>query len=92
MVNMEQEHFESLYPEETRFEELEQMLHFIKEGNSCQVVGLPGVGRVPGSHEHALLEQISQSDLLTCRVVQLAARRVLIGPRSSNWTDGQNFR
>jgi DNA-binding winged helix-turn-helix (wHTH) protein len=38
-------HFESLYPETTRFEEIEKILNFIKEGNSCQVVSVPGVGR-----------------------------------------------
>jgi len=42
---MEPEHFESLYPEETRFEEIEKILNFIKEGNSCQIVSIPGVGR-----------------------------------------------
>src|SRR3989344_1862460 len=38
-------HFESLYPEDTRYKEIEQILGFIKAGNSCQVVGMPGVGR-----------------------------------------------
>lgn len=42
---MELEHFESLYPENTRFEEIEKILSFIKEGNSCQIVSVPGVGR-----------------------------------------------
>lgn len=42
---MDSEQFESLYPETTRFTEIEQLLGFIKEGSSCQVVGLPGVGR-----------------------------------------------
>src|SRR5258708_3210203 len=37
--------FEALYPAETRFDEIEKILGFIKAGNSCQVVGLPGVGR-----------------------------------------------
>ncbi len=38
-------HFESLYPPDSRFEEVDRILHFIKEGNSCQVLGLPGAGR-----------------------------------------------
>jgi len=42
---MEVEHFEALYPENTRFDEIEKILIFIKEGNSCQVVSVPGVGR-----------------------------------------------
>ena len=42
---MELEHFESLYPENTRFEEIKKIISFIKEGNSCQVVSTAGVGR-----------------------------------------------
>ena len=42
---MEPEHFESLYPEDTRLLEIEKILGFIKEGNSCQLVSIPGVGR-----------------------------------------------
>jgi hypothetical protein len=42
---MKNEHFESLYPDNTRFEEIEKILTVIKEGNSCQVVSVPGVGR-----------------------------------------------
>lgn len=38
-------HFESLYPVDSRSSELDKILSFIKEGNSCQVVSLPGVGR-----------------------------------------------
>ncbi len=38
-------HFESLYPDNTRFDEIEKILSFIKEGSSCQVVGVPGSGR-----------------------------------------------
>ena len=45
ILTMEIEHFESLYPEDTRFSEIEQILNFVKEGNSCQVVSIPGVGR-----------------------------------------------
>ena len=39
------EHFESLYPSDSRFPEIEKVLSFIKNGNSCQIIGLPGVGR-----------------------------------------------
>lgn len=42
---MELEHFEALYPKETRFKEIEEILKTIKEGNSCQVVSTAGVGR-----------------------------------------------
>ena len=42
---MEPQHFESLYPEDTRFAEIEKILSFVKEGNSCQVVSVPGAGR-----------------------------------------------
>ncbi len=42
---MEPSHFESLYPEDTRFSEIKKILEFIKEGNSCQIIGVPGVGR-----------------------------------------------
>jgi DNA-binding winged helix-turn-helix (wHTH) protein len=45
MFTMELAHFESLYPADSRFEEIEKILQFIKEGNSCQVVSVPGVGR-----------------------------------------------
>lgn len=42
---IESAHFESLYPDNSRFEEIEKILGHIKNGNSCQLVGLPGVGR-----------------------------------------------
>ena len=42
---MENSHFESLYPSETRLAEVEKILTFIKEGSSCQVVSVPGAGR-----------------------------------------------
>lgn len=42
---MEVKYFESLYPEESWDQELEKVVSFIKEGNSSQLVGLPGVGR-----------------------------------------------
>lgn len=42
---MEIQHFESLYPDTTRQKEIEKILSFIKEGNSCQIVSMAGVGR-----------------------------------------------
>ncbi len=42
---MEAEHFEALYPDTTRFTEIEKILSFVKEGHSCQLIGVPGVGR-----------------------------------------------
>ena len=42
---MEPEHFEALYPDTTRFKEIEKILQYVKEGNSCQLIGIPGVGR-----------------------------------------------
>ncbi len=39
------QHFEALYPDGTRDQEIEKILNYIKEGNSCQIVSLPGVGR-----------------------------------------------
>ena len=42
---MEEDHFESLYPENARHFEIEKLLNFVREGNSCQLLGLPGVGR-----------------------------------------------
>jgi DNA-binding winged helix-turn-helix (wHTH) protein len=38
-------HFESLYPAESRFNEIGKMLEFLKHGHSCQIVGLPGTGQ-----------------------------------------------
>ena len=46
MVNGEPSaHFESLYPSDSRFTEIEKILKFVKAGNSAQLIGLPGVGR-----------------------------------------------
>jgi hypothetical protein len=44
-ITMDQKHFESLYPENARDSEIEQLVAFIKEGNSSQLVGLSGSGR-----------------------------------------------
>jgi len=43
---MEPSHFESLYPENSRFDEIEKVLSYVKEGNSCQLVSIPGAGRL----------------------------------------------
>ncbi|MBP9716394.1 MAG: winged helix-turn-helix domain-containing protein [Candidatus Levybacteria bacterium] len=42
---MEPTHFESLYPPDSRKEEIEKIISYIKSGNSAQVISLPGVGR-----------------------------------------------
>jgi hypothetical protein len=41
----EAQHLESLYPEDSRSKEIGQLLSYIKEGNSAQLIGLPGAGR-----------------------------------------------
>src|SRR5689334_21324882 len=42
---MELEHFEALYPGSARVAEIDQIVRFVKEGSSCQLIGLPGSGR-----------------------------------------------
>lgn len=42
---MEPKHFESLYPDNSRFTEIKKILEFIKNGNSCQLISFPGTGR-----------------------------------------------
>lgn len=42
---MELAHFEAFYPEESRFAEIEKIIALVKKGKSCQLIGLPGVGR-----------------------------------------------
>lgn len=42
---MEATHFEALYPANAREKTLSCLLQYIKEGNSCQLIGLPGSGR-----------------------------------------------
>lgn len=37
--------FESQYPETTRLKEITKLLDFVREGKSCQLIGLPGTGR-----------------------------------------------
>ena len=38
-------HFEAFYPPETREREVEKLLQYVKEGNSGQLIGIPGSGR-----------------------------------------------
>lgn len=45
MKSTESTHFESLYPETSRFEEIKKIIGFLREGNSVQLISLPGVGR-----------------------------------------------
>lgn len=42
---METKHLEALYPYNARFNEIARLLDYIKTGASCQIVGIPGVGR-----------------------------------------------
>lgn len=42
---MDHEHLEALYPADTRFEEIAQLATYITEGNSCQLIGIPGIGK-----------------------------------------------
>lgn len=42
---MQPRYFESLYPADTRSTEIEKIVGYIREGQSCQILGLPGVGR-----------------------------------------------
>lgn len=37
--------FESLYPEDSWFDQLSQLIRFVKEGKSSQLIGAPGVGK-----------------------------------------------
>lgn len=42
---MENDHFEALYPDNARSQDIEKLARYIKEGASCQLLSLPGVGR-----------------------------------------------
>ncbi len=42
---MDSDHLESLYPTASRQEEITEILSYVKEGQSCQLIALPGVGR-----------------------------------------------
>lgn len=42
---MFEEHFVAQFPADTRKEEITKIVSFVREGNSCQLVGIPGVNR-----------------------------------------------
>jgi len=42
---MRDEHFEAQFPETTREAEVAKICTYIKDGSSCQIVGIPGVSR-----------------------------------------------
>ncbi len=42
---MDPKYFESLYPENSLHEEINKTIGFITKGASCQILGLPGVGK-----------------------------------------------
>ena len=43
--SMFEEHFVAQFPADTRKEEITKIVSFVREGNSCQLVGIPGVNR-----------------------------------------------
>lgn len=42
---MIQDHLEAQYPSDSREEEISKIFAFAAEGNSCQIIGIPGTGR-----------------------------------------------
>jgi len=42
---MFEEHFSAQFPQDARKEELREIVSYVKSGNSCQLIGLPGVNR-----------------------------------------------
>lgn len=42
---MEPVHFEEMYPEKTRFEQIKKMIEILRAGRSAQIIGIPGVGK-----------------------------------------------
>lgn len=42
---MHDQHFEAQFPADSRKEELAQIIDYIRAGKSCQLIGIPGVGR-----------------------------------------------
>ena len=42
---MFEEHFSAQFPQDARKEELNEIVSYVKNGNSCQLIGLPGVNR-----------------------------------------------
>lgn len=45
MRDMFEEHFVAQFPEDTRSEEIEKIVSHVSNGNSCQLIGIPGVNR-----------------------------------------------
>lgn len=45
MKYMFEEHFAAQFPADTRKEEIKKIVSYVKEGNSCQLIGIPGVNR-----------------------------------------------
>lgn len=45
MRYMFEEHFVAQFPEDTRSEEIEKIVSHVSNGNSCQLIGIPGVNR-----------------------------------------------
>ena len=39
------EHFVAQFPEDTHHESIEKLVHYLREGSSCQLIGIPGIGR-----------------------------------------------
>jgi DNA-binding winged helix-turn-helix (wHTH) protein len=42
---MFEEHFSAQFPANTRKEEIDKLITFVRSGNSCQLIGIPGVNR-----------------------------------------------
>lgn len=42
---MQYNHFESHYPADSRLREISQIVSYLRQGTSCQLIGLPGSGR-----------------------------------------------
>jgi hypothetical protein len=45
MRDMFEDHFLAQFPEDTRKEEITKIVSYVKNGNSCQLIGIPGVNR-----------------------------------------------
>src|SRR5258708_16837510 len=42
---MFEEHFTAQFPVDTRKEEIDKIVSYVRNGNSCQLIGIPGVNR-----------------------------------------------
>src|ERR1700722_8835038 len=45
MMYMFEEHFAAQFPADTRKEEIDKIISYVRNGNSCQLIGIPGVNR-----------------------------------------------